>query len=72
MGTKQEFEYEKTLLEIEHKFQMEEIKAKLDAKKEVENLKFDQQMQLQRFRSAVIKNTLDRKRSKDFIESYPK
>jgi len=72
MGTKQEFEYEKKLLEMEHKFRMEEIKAELDSRKEVENLKFDQQMQLQRFRSAAIKNTIDRKQNRSFMEEYPR
>jgi len=72
MGTKQEFEYEKKLLEMEHKFRMEEIKFELESKKEVENLKFDQQIQLQRFKSAAIKNTIDRKQDRSFMESYPR
>jgi len=58
---KKEYEYEKKLEELRHKNRMKEIEAEKKAKLEVENLKFDHQLQLQRIRRADIKRTLQEK-----------
>ena len=44
-----------------HKWKMEEIEARRKAETEVENLKFDHQLQLQRIRNASIEKNLLRK-----------
>ena len=55
--------------EIRHKNKMKEIEAEKQAKIEVENLKFDYSLQLQRIRSAEIKRSIDRNQWKGFSES---
>lgn len=51
----------KELLKFEHECRMKEIESKMEAEKEVENLKFNNQLQLQRIRSAEIKKSIDMK-----------
>lgn len=46
---------ESELIDIEHQYRMEEIKTKLEAEREIENLKFDHQLQLQRIKTAEIR-----------------
>jgi hypothetical protein len=50
-----EMSKESELIDIEHQYRMEEIKTKLEAEREIENLKFDHQLQLQRIKSAEIR-----------------
>jgi len=55
------------LEEVRHKNKMEELKFEIDGKKEIEGLKFDHQMQLQRIKTAEIKKSMDRKAGIDFM-----
>ena len=59
------------LIELEnlrHKNRMKEIKTEIEGKREISNLKFDQQMQLQRIKTAEIKRAFDRKADREFME----
>ena len=62
----------KELIELKHKYSMEEIETRRKAELEIENIKFDHQLQLTRIKSAEIKKTIDRKQDKRFMESYMK
>jgi hypothetical protein len=55
------------LEEIRHKNKMEEIKFEIDGKKEIEALRFDHLMQLQRIKTAEIKKSIDRRAGIDFM-----
>lgn len=46
------------LEDIMHKNKMEEIKFEFDCRKKVEAIKFDKNMELQRFRSAGIQRSI--------------
>lgn len=48
---------DKELIKFEHECRMKEIEAKKKAEIEVENLKFDHSLQLQRIRNADIMRT---------------
>ena len=49
------------LIELEHKYKMEEIVFKHKCETELENLKFNHYCQNQRIKSAEIKRTIERK-----------
>jgi hypothetical protein len=66
------FEQKKELLELEYNLHMKEIEASNKSEKEIENIKFDHQLQLQRIKSSEIKKSMDRKRDLNFMENYPK
>ena len=55
------------LEDVRHNNKMLEIKTETDGKKEVEALKFDHQMQLQRIKTAEIKKSMDRKAGIEFL-----
>ena len=57
------------LEEVRHKNKMEEIKFETDGKKEIEALRFDHQMQLQRIKTAEIKKSVDRRAGIDFMRN---
>lgn len=52
----------KELIELEHKFKLEEIRERKNAELEVEKFKFEKQLELQRIRSAEIKKTIEKKK----------
>ena len=52
---------DKELIELEHKYRMEEIETKRKADIEVEKMKFDFTKQIQRIKSADIQRTMQRK-----------
>jgi hypothetical protein len=60
----------KELIELEHKYRMEEIEAKRKADLEVEKTKFDYQLQVQRIRSAEIRKNIDKKINENFANKY--
>ena len=64
--TKEETELEK----LKHKNKMLEIEAEKKARIEVENLKFDRSMELQRIKSAEIRRAIDRKADRGLVEKY--
>jgi len=51
----------KELEELRHKNRMEEIDVETKSRKELEAIKFDYQMQLQRIRTAEIRKSQERK-----------
>lgn len=55
------------LEEIRHKNKMMEVITETKGKMDVENLKFDHQMQLQRIKSAEINKSINRKADADFL-----
>ncbi|MCM8786841.1 MAG: hypothetical protein NC935_02175 [Candidatus Omnitrophica bacterium] len=61
---------ERELIELEHKFRMEEIEAEKKAQIEIENLKFDHQLQLQRIKSAEIRKTIQEKQNLRFLDEF--
>lgn len=63
--TKQLIELEK----LRHKNKMLEIETERKARIEVEKLKFDYHMQLQRIKTAEIKRAIDRKLNREFMEA---
>ena len=67
-----EFTLKKKLAELKHKFAMEEIETKKKVETDIENLKHSNLLEAQRIKSAEIKKTLERKRDRDFMESYSK
>ena len=67
-----EFTLEKKLAELKHKFAMEEIETRKKAETEVEKLKHNNLLEAQRIKSAEIKKTIERKRDREFMESYHK
>lgn len=52
---------DKEMLELQHKFRMEEIKYELDCRKEAEKFKHELDLETQRIRNADIKRSLMRK-----------
>lgn len=63
---KEEFDFEVKL----HKLRMKEIATRRKAEEDMENLKFDHQLQLQRIKSAEIRKNIMGK--KDFsFDGYP-
>ena len=56
--------------ELRHKNRIEEIELEAKAQRELEAVKFDQQMQLQRIKSAEIRRSIDRKGDREFMEGY--
>jgi DNA polymerase III delta prime subunit len=62
----------KELEELKHKDRMEQIEVEARLHKEVENLKFDHMIQLQRIKSAEIRKTIDRRGDREFMEGYAK
>ena len=51
----------KELIELEHKYRMEEIEARRKSEIEIEEMKFNHQLQLQRIKSAEIQKTIQRR-----------
>lgn len=60
----------KKLIELAHKLKMEEIAFELKCKKEMEAIRFDNNLQLQRIKTAEIKRVQNRKADKQFAEGY--
>jgi hypothetical protein len=58
---KKEFDMKKELIDLEHKYKIEEIE-----------LKFQRELELQRIRSAEIKRTIERKSDINFMKDYSK
>jgi len=56
--------------ELRHKNRIEEIELEAKAQRELEAVKFDHQMQLQRIKSAEIRRSIDRKGDREFMEGY--
>lgn len=52
---------QKELIELEHKYKMEEIETERKAQLEVENIRFDHQKQLQRLKRADIARSIEMK-----------
>jgi hypothetical protein len=67
-----EIELLKELEELKHKDRMEEIETESKLHKEVENLRFDHQMQLQRIKTAEINRTMNRREDRTFMRGYAK
>lgn len=61
MMSQKEFDMRKSLIELEHKYKMEEIEKE-----------FQRKLEVQRIRSAEIKRTIERKSDMNFMEDYPK
>ena len=61
MINKKEFDLKKELLELEHRYKMEEIE-----------FKFQKELELQRIKTAEIKRTIERKKDLNFMNSYVK
>ncbi len=61
----------KELIELEHKYKMQEIQAEKEAKLETEAKRFDFSCQIQRIKNADIKRSRERKVSQDFLNSFP-
>jgi hypothetical protein len=61
---------DKDFLLFEHSLKMKEIEERKKSELELENLKFSHQLELQRIKSAEIKRTIQRKKDRDFMESY--
>jgi len=59
---------EKEIEQLKHKNRMEEIETKRKAEIEVENLKFNHALELQRIKAAEIRKSIDRKQNKEFME----
>lgn len=66
------YEQKKELLELEYNLHIKEIEARNKSEKEVEMLKFDHQLQLQRIKSAEIQKSQERRGDKNFMENYYK
>ena len=60
----------KDLIDLEHKYKMQEIKLERDARLEVEAKKFDYSCQLQRIRNADIKRARERRSNENFLKSF--
>lgn len=58
----QEYKWEKELIELKHKYRMEEITEEKKAKKEAEDCRHQHDLALQRIRSAEIKRSIEQKR----------
>ncbi|MCK5293886.1 MAG: hypothetical protein KAJ49_04490 [Arcobacteraceae bacterium] len=56
------------LEKLRHKNRMIEIKTEKEAKMTSEKLRFDNQMQLQRIKTAEIKRVIDRKANREYME----
>jgi|LGVF01.2.fsa_nt_gb hypothetical protein len=63
---------ETKLENLKHRHKVDEIDQEFARKKEMENIKFDHDLQLQRIKNADIKRTMDRKANRDFMEGYSK
>lgn len=61
MEKSEEFDRLRELEELKHKDRMEEIEFETKCRKEVEHIKFDFQLQLQRIKSAEINKTMGRR-----------
>jgi len=61
----------KDLIELEHKFKMQEIKAEKESRLEVEDKRFDYSCQLQRIKNADIKRARERRLNEGFLNSFP-
>lgn len=70
MEKDKELQLLKELEELRHKNKIEEILLEFDRQKEMEGIRFDHQMQLQRIRSAEIRKTIERRSDRDFAEGY--
>ena len=66
--TKTEIKNLTELEKLRHKNKMLEIETERKAREEIEKLKFDQQMQLQRIKSAEIRRAIDRKANRNYME----
>lgn len=62
----------KELEELRHNNRMEEIEAEAKRHREVEAIRFDHSMQLQRIKSAEIRRSIDRRSDREFAEGYAK
>lgn len=56
----EEFDKRKELIELEHKYKMEEI-----------NHRFQRELELQRIKGAEIKKSIERKEAMKYMRSYP-
>ena len=54
------YEQKRELLQLEHDLNIDVIKARNLSEKEVETIKFDHQLQLQRIKGAEIRKSMDR------------
>ena len=61
---KQKHLWEKELIELKHKYRLEEIAVELKAKIEAENFKHNHDLVLQRIRSAEIRRSIEQKRTR--------
>ena len=55
-----EFDMKRELIELEHRYKMQEIETE-----------FQRKLEIQRIRSAEIKRTIERKSDMDFMKGYP-
>ncbi len=72
IDNKMTFKEEKELIELKHKYAMEEIEAHKKAEIEIERLKHSNTLEAQRIKSAEIRKAIDRRENKQFAESYPR
>jgi hypothetical protein len=70
--SKTEIEELVALEKLRHKNVMLEVKTETKGKKEIEELRFDHQMQLQRIKTAEIKKSMDRAENREFARNYPR
>lgn len=60
------------LIELEHKFRMQEIEERHKREIETEKMKFDFACQIQRIKNADIRRTIESKENRRHMESYAK
>ena len=64
---KKEFDMKKELIELAHKYKMEEIEVEKKSRTGIERLKHDYDMEMQRIKSTEIKRTIQRKSDINFM-----
>ena len=62
----------KELIELSHKYKMEEIQFELDCKKDLERFKHEKELERGRIKSAEIRKTIERKGDLNFMRDYSK
>lgn len=69
---KKEFEMEKELIELSHKYKMEEIEFEQKSRIETERLKHKFDLETQRIKSSEIKRTIQRQSDIKFMKGLEK
>ena len=69
---KEEYNLQKKIIELAHKYKMEEIEFENKCKTDLEKLKHSNELETGRIKSAEIRKSMERKQNYEFARGYSK